>query len=623
MASDNFKVLTDREHVILRPQMYLGSVSLEPYSAIIDYKYQTLQIVPALLKCVEEIYQNSIDEHIRTNGEYANTIEVDIFNTIEGTEITISDNGRGIPVEPVGDSYKPVLAWTQLRAGSNFDDGGDGRVTAGMNGVGSSLVNIFSTSFVGISSDGKNKCVVTCSNNMSNISYKVSPSKHHGTKVTFCPDLEKFGLSEFTEDHMTVIRDRLNNLSILYPSITFVFNGDKIKFKNIKQVAKNYGDSNISYSDDVMSFIITNSGNEEEFRCLSYVNGIYVKNGGTHIDYLLDKIIQNLREVITKKHKITVLPNQIKQHLLIASWIRDFKNPKFDSQTKERITNTQGEVSYLFNNIDYEKICKNIIATPELIDPIVSAILYKKELEERRLLAKAKKEQDKNNLRSITKFTDATSQKREDCMLMIVEGLSASNSVLSARTPTVGCYPLKGKPINAMGASLSELVQNKEFSDLLAVIGLKIGEPATELRFGKIVITTDSDPDGAGHITGLLIAMFKKFWPELITGGYIYRFVTPLMKVEFTNGKTVTGEKFFYSLDEFDQWTKPNQKYTVRYLKGLGSSTAKDFKNYFSDMDKHLVQLTCTKEELAVVDLVFGKETGSADKRKQWLDLQE
>lgn len=484
----DFKVLSDREHVLQRTGMYAGSVVEEPISGVIDYKWQSKVIVPALLKCVEELYQNSIDEHIRTNGEYAKNISVTIDNTVDGTVITIEDDGRGIPVEKIGDSYRPVLAWTELRAGSNFNDT-NGRVTAGMNGMGSSICNVLSKSFIGTSCDGTQKCVVTCADNMSNVSFKISKSSHRGTKVEFIPDLDRFGLTSFTQDHIDVLRDRLSNLAILYPNITFSFNKEKFKFKNIKQIAKNFHEDSVSYQQENLSFVFAPSGNDEEFRCLSYVNGIYVKNGGSHVDYVLDKVISNLREHITKKHKINVLPNQIRQHLLFASWINGFKNLKFDSQTKERITNSQSEVTDNIGKIDYDKISRQILSTESIIEPMISAILYKKELEERRALAKANKDLEKSNLRKITKFTDASNKtNRENCMIMLAEGDSAANSVLSARTEMIGCYALKGKPINVMGASTKDLMNNKEFVDLMSVIGLKIGETPIKIDLFEIII---------------------------------------------------------------------------------------------------------------------------------------
>ena len=143
--TEEFKVLDDRSHVLHRPGVYLGSVVLEQHSGIINYQYQTVDIVPALMKMIEEITQNSIDEHIRTDGKFATEIKVSVTSNLTGTEIIVQDNGRGIPLTELGGKPRPVLAWTELRAGSNFDD--SKRVTAGTNGMGAALTNIFSTSF--------------------------------------------------------------------------------------------------------------------------------------------------------------------------------------------------------------------------------------------------------------------------------------------------------------------------------------------------------------------------------------------------------------------------------------------------------------------------------------------
>lgn len=618
-----FKVLSDREHVKIRSGMYCGSIVEEPITGIINYTYQTKTIVPGLIKCFDEILQNSVDEALRVDFALANKISVNIKSTINGTEISVSDNGRGIPVEKIGGRYRPELAWTELRAGSNFDDS-KGRITAGSHGMGSSIVNILSEQFVGVTDDGKLRCTVTCTDNMANVDVHVGKSKERGTTVTFIPDLKHFGISEFSQDHTDVIIDRLYNMAIMYPKIEFSINGTKLKFKNIKQIAKNFHESAVSFETENIGMVFAPAGADEEFRCLSYVNGIYVKNGGAHVDYVMGRVIETLREAITKKHKINVLPNQIKQHILFASWINGFKNLKFDSQTKERITNTQGEVSAILGDIDYEKIAKSILNTPEIIDPMIAAILYKKELAEKQALAKANKDLDKTNLRKISKFTDAANKTdRKNCMLAVCEGDSAANAVLSARTEMIGCYPLKGKPINAMGATAKDLLANKEFVDLMLVTGLKIGQKVnsiSDLRFGKIVMMVDADADGT-HIQGLLCAMIKKFWPELFTLGAVYAFNTPLVKVEVDK-----KELYFYSLDGFNKWVDSNKskKFTSRYLKGLGSSTAKDFKKYFENMNKHLVQITIDDvSDLEVVDLVFGKEAGAADKRKVWLDLEQ
>jgi DNA topoisomerase-2 len=172
-----------------------------------------------------------------------------------------------------------------------------------------------------------------------------------------------------------------------------------------------------------------------------------------------------------------------------------------------------------------------------------------------------------------------------------------------------------------MAATTKDLLDNKEFTELMTVTGLKIGEKIkslSQLRFGKLVMCADADADG-NHICGLMMAGFKKFWPELFELGAIYRFQTPIMKVMI--GKE---EKYFYSLDQFSAWEKTNTKsFKTRYLKGLGSSTAEDFRGYFANMDNNLVQITLqSTNDLGIVDLVFGKEAGAADARKVWLDLE-
>ena len=619
MTSD-FQVLDDRQHVLKRAGMYIGKINAEPMESIINYKWQSVTIVPALIKLVEEIWQNAVDEHIRTNFQYATKISVTIESSVEGPLITIEDNGRGIPVEKHGNEWRPTLAWTALRAGSNFDD--TNRVGAGAHGMGSALVNIFSKTFVGETSDGKNKCVVRCTDNMLHVNTKISASTKQYTKVSFVPDLEKFGIDTIDDNHLSVLRDRIENLSVLYPAISFLFNGEKIKFRNLKTIAHNFSEHAQYLEHDNFSLVIAPAGTDEEFRCLSYVNGIFVKNGGSHVDYMMNQLIDTIRSAIKKKLKIDVLPNQIKQHLLLASWISNFPNLKFDSQTKERVTNSPSDVSKFFTDVDFDKLSKKIVDTPEILDPITEAILRKRDALLAAELKKLNKDSDKANLRKISKFTDASEKdNRINCMLMITEGLSAASSVLSARTGLIGCYPLRGKPINALAATTKELLDNTEFSDLLAVTGLKIGkkvESLSDLRFGKIVFVSDADFDGFS-ISGLLMAMIRKFWPELFTMGAIYRFQSPIMKVMI--GKK---ELYFEDFKSFEAFAaKETKPFKTRYLKGLGSSTADDFKHYFSEMDSRLEQLIIKSvADLDVIDMLYTKEAGAADRRKTWLNIE-
>lgn len=597
--TEEFKVLDDRSHVLHRPAMYIGSVTPEPHSGIINYQYQSKTIVPGLIKIVEEVIQNSVDEFIRTNGEYATKIDLSIDHTVEGVEVTISDNGRGIPVVLVGGEYQPLLAWTKLRAGSNFND--STRVGAGMNGVGVSLTNIFSRSFVGVSCDGTNKLTVTCADNMSSISHKVGKTSHRGVTVKFIPDLEKFGLEDFTQDHIDVLKDRIANLAVMFHGITFTINGEKIKFRNIKQVAKLFHENAISVEGDNFAFVFAPSGVEEEFRCLSYVNSIYVKNGGTHLDYVLNKIIDSLREFVKKKHKIEVPPNQIRQHLLFASWISGFPNLKFDSQAKERITNSYGEVSTVLGAIDYEKIAKQILATADIIDPMIAAILYKKEMNEK--LALAKKQKSAAKVRVVNHIA-ATDQDPEKKMILLCEGLSAIGSLISVRNPKyVGGYPLRGKPMNVRGMKPLDIIKNKEIFELMSILGLEFGKPAANLNYGKIVAFADSDVDGS-HIFGLLLNFFS-IWPELFHEKRVYKLMSPLYYC--TKGKDV---KMFYTKEEFDA---ANLKgYDVAYYKGLGSMP----EDVYSECVNNPRLIQIVPDDFDKLEMVFGDV---AERRKQWL----
>lgn len=541
--SDDFKVLTDREHALTRPGMYLGSATIEQVSGIIDYKQQTKTIVPALIKMIEEIYQNSVDEFIRTNGKFADKISITFTDSLEGTEICVEDNGRGIPQDTISGLPRPVHAWTSLRAGSNFDD--STRVGVGANGVGSSLTNIFSTSFKGETSDGKNKLTVVCSNNMETIRHVSTPSSTRGTKVTFTPDVERFSLSTVTSEHVDLIKDRISNLAILFPGITFKVDNDTIKFKSIKEVGKKFHPDAVTVDSGNISMVFAPSGVDEEYRFISYVNGIYVKNGGSHIDFIMNKLIESLREFVKKKHKIEVKPDQIRQHILFGSWITGFPALKFDSQSKERITNTVGEVSAFLSSIDTDKIAKQITSTPAIIDPMIQAILYRKEMAEAKELAKKQKNSKKVNVLNHIAATDPNPENRT---IFLTEGLSAIAPFLNVRNPkTMGGYPLKGKPLNITGMRPLEIMKNTELAELMKIIGLELGSEPVNLNYGKIAVFSDNDLDGH-HIFGLLLNFFS-LWPKLFAERRIYRLRSPLYYC--TKGKKT---EVFYNKAEYDMF---------------------------------------------------------------------
>ena len=278
---------------------------------------------------------------------------------------------------------------------------------------------------------------------------------------------------------MDILEDRFNNLAVVFPGIKFNFDGRVIKFKNLKTIGKLFDDNAVTAESDNVSMVFAPSGDAEEFIAHSYVNGIFVKNGGAHVDFVMNKVIENLRVHIKKKLKIDVMPNAIRQHILFASWISKFPALRFDSQAKERVTNSSTEVGAHLADIDFDKISKQILNTPEILDPMVAAILYKKELADLRELNKKQKANTKLRVVNHIAATDADPKKRT---LFTVEGLSALGSLISVRdSKTIGAYPLKGKVLNVRDMKPVDILKNKEISELLSILGLEFGKPAIAL----------------------------------------------------------------------------------------------------------------------------------------------
>lgn len=620
---EKFKKLDEISHVLLRPGRYLGSVN--PHTAqtwVVDASSDNTKMVqqeitwcPALLKIFDEIISNSVDFSKTPEGKHVTTIKAEI-NRETGELVVYDDGGIVVQKHSQYNQYVPEMIF-ELRAGSNFNDEDDSVLT-GQNGEGAALTSIFSKRFRVETCDGKLKFDQT---HLENSRKKTEPVITEGlknfTRITFMPDYEKFGMTGLDDGNYQRLVKRVYDVAGCNPTLKVYLNGKQIKIKSFEDYISLYTDEFVYEDNQHWSVGVAHS--DDGFRHVSFVNGTETLIGGNHISYVADQITDRLREYFKKKHKVDVRPSDIRQHLLLFINATIIK-PRYSSQTKEDLITERKDFGTVFEVTD--KMVNRLIKSP-VIQSVLDWVQAKEDAAKRAEERKLNKDLDKTNLRKITKFTDATEKdNRDQCMLLICEGDSAANAILSARTPQIGCYPLKGKPINAMGTDIKKLMANQEFIDLLAITGLKIGKPVTdisELRFGKIVACTDADHDGQ-HIFGLLAAMIKKFWPELLSMGVLHKFVTPIMKVQV--GKK---EELFYSLSEFETWADANRdkKYTVRYLKGLGSSTAKDFQNYFSNMGKHLIQVEVVDDEdLEVIEMVFGKESDSADRRKEWLQLE-
>lgn len=411
MTFDNdIKTLTDREHILQRPSMYIGGVDLinsEDYILQNDeFKKCKLSYVPGLIKICNEIIDNSVDIAIKTEFKICNKIEIEISDN----SMTVKDNGTGIPVKETDQGWMPYLAWGMAKSGSNFND--ENRSALGMNGVGSFATNCFSKEFIGISDDGEKRYIIKFTDNASNYTDKISKSQKRGVTVTFTPDFERFGLTRFDQEHINILKQRVINLALSFPELKFVFNKEKINVNNFKKYIELFKSPyEIVESDNYSYAVLVNTS--DAFEHFSYLNGLKLTEGGTHVEVFTNNVVSRIRDKLEKRYK-SIKPNDIKNKLFVISFVRNFPNAKFNSQTKEKLTNSISEVND-FIDIDYDAFAKKVIKNDGIIDPITEIYKIKEEFKKRQELKnieKPKKVKDE-------KYTPSISENK---YLLICEG---------------------------------------------------------------------------------------------------------------------------------------------------------------------------------------------------------
>ena len=595
--NEQFRILTARQHVRERIGMYMGSSSKEDIERFVLGEWKKTTYVPALSKMVDEILDNSIDEAIRTNFKFANKIDV----SINSNKITVTDNGRGIPQDKIFDEamqteiLRPVAAWTKVNAGTSFDDE---RVTIGTNGVGSAATNFLSKTFTGKTWSNQKSIQLDCKDGADTMNVKTGSKAGNGTEVSFVPDFELFEVDSLDQlDTIILIEDRLISLQMAFPEIQFSFNKKKIAVNNFKKYTEMFSDISIMEKTTNLSYFIAPS--EDGFRTNSYINGVNTRQGGTYVDHFMNSIIDSLTVKIKRRHKVEVLKTTIKSGITFVMFARNFVNPKFDSQTKERLTNPTGNIKEhleICRVRDAEWLANKILNTPDIIDPIIEAQLAKKLAADRRAATLAQKK-----LRKV-KVAKHISANKDDATLKIVEGDSAMGFLLKVRDPdTVGAFPLRGVIMNTWDMKPAEVLKNKELSELVAVLGLDINDPDSvdNMTYKYIATLTDADHDGIGHISPLLIAFFYKFWPRLLLENRVQITRTPIMIS--TKDKTV---KWFYTYEDAQEFKK-NEGWKHRYIKGLGSLTEDE---YHVIINKPMYD-TVTIDDASVFQMMFGKES--------------
>ena len=578
-VEQKYRKLTDVEHVLLRPGMYVGSIKPHDSELFLlgsDNRFKKTQVTynPAFLKIFDEIISNSVDEHKR--NPKLNKIEVTIDK--EKSLITISDNG-GIPVQKHKeyDEWIPELIFSNLKTGSNFDDSEE-RLVAGTNGVGATLTNIFSKEFKIKTCDGKKVFEQIFTENMhTKGKVKISDGRKGFTEINYLPDLERFGMTSIDQTHFSLMKKRVIDAAACNPKLSVSFNGEAFTFKSFKQYTEYYVEG--AFYEESERWKVGVGLSEDGFQQVSFVNSVETKDGGTHVEYVANQITNWLREKIKRKHRVEVKPSELRNHMFLfveASIV----NSGFSSQTKEKLI-TEPKDFGSYHEIS-EKMLK-LIFSSEIIKQLLDWIQQKKLADERKQLRALNKFLDKTK---IIKLIDAKSKDhREKCSLAIFEGDSASSAFRQYRDPmTMGAFPLRGKFINVMELPNAKVIQNVEVKNLMASIGLKMGEEPKDIRFGKIFIYSDADPDG-DSIAGLLINFLGKYWPELFERGVVCRVMTPLVVCKKGNDK-----KWFYTNKDFESWEgslKTLSGWSIEYKKGLAALENEEYReiiqnpNYF------------------------------------------
>jgi len=590
-TEDNIRSLDWKEHIRMRPGMYIGK--LGDGSSPDDGIY-------ILLK---EVLDNSIDEYVMGAGK---TIEI----SVQGERVIVRDYGRGIPLGKVVDVV------SKMNTGGKYDSKAF-KKSVGLNGVGTKAVNALSSFFrVESTRDGKSASAEFEQGNLTNKELLDETSRRKGTKVSFVPDEIIFKNYKYRNEYIVKM---LKNYVYLNPGLTIVFNGEKYFSENgLKDLlSENINESDMLYpiihlKGDDIEIAITHSKTQYSEEYHSFVNGQNTTQGGTHLAAYRESLVKTVREFYGKTYDAS----DIRKSVVTAIAIKVME-PVFESQTKTKLGSTDmgGNLptvrtyinDFVKTNLD-NFLHKNPDTAEKIQRKILQAERERKELSGIRKLAKdrAKKASLHNKkLRDCrVHFGDTKNERNLETTLFITEGDSASGSITKSRdVNTQAVFSLKGKPLNCYGLSKKIVYENEEFNLLQAA--LNIEESLEDLRYNNVVIATDADVDGM-HIRLLLITFFLQFFPEVIKEGHLYILQTPLFRVR--NKKETI---YCYSEQERrDAMEKLKNKPEITRFKGLGEISPDEFVHFIGEdirLDPVMLDKDMSIEEL--LSFYMGKNT--------------
>ena len=590
-TEDNIRSLDWKEHIRMRPGMYIGK--LGDGSSPDDGIY-------ILLK---EVLDNCIDEFVMGAGK---TIEI----LIKDQEVSVRDYGRGIPLGKVVDVV------SKMNTGGKYDPRAF-KKSVGLNGVGTKAVNALSSAFrVESNRDNLSKFATFEAGNLIEDAAPLESSKRKGTKVTFTPDTTIFKNYRYRNEYIVKM---IKYYVYLNPGLTIDFNGEKYFSENgLKDLLEDIiNESDLLYpivhlrgNDIEVSLTHSRTQYSEEYH--SFVNGQNTTQGGTHLAAFREAVVKTVREFFGKNYDAS----DIRKSIIAAVSIKVME-PIFESQTKTKLGSTEmGEKmptvrSYIHEFLGTQLdnfLHKNPDTAEKIQRKIMQAEKERKELSGIRKLARdrAKKSNLHNKkLRDCrVHLGDLKKDRRLDSTVFITEGDSASGSITKSRdVNTQAVFSLRGKPLNTFGMTKKIVYENEEFNLLQAA--LNIEDSLADLRYNNIVIATDADVDGM-HIRLLLITFFLQFFPELIKEGHLYILQTPLYRVR-------DKKQTFYCYSEqerLDAIETLRGKAEITRFKGLGEISPDEFKHFIGDdirLDPIMLDKSTTIEEL--LQFYMGKNT--------------
>ena len=660
---------------LLAAGMYIGSTETTAFhGAVLDKAGKALKgvqasYVPGIVKLFDEILVNAMDNRARDSR--MDLIKVTLpplgRSAASGTEISVWNNGQGIPVRQHADEgvLVPELIMGHLMTGSSFDDTSTA-ATGGRHGYGAKLTNIFSSSFTVETVDSRagKGFRKTWRDNMSASTpadvWKVPRSgKAAGdyTCISFTPDLDRFGVGSLSSGTVAALHQRVLDAAALMGShgVQVVLNGERVSIPSLHAYAELHGPGaplvSSSSAAGKWEFAVGVSSSHQppghgaaplplpltngSVESCSFVNGMRTCRGGTHVAAVVDPLVTKLTPLIARRNKhLRVTPQTVRAHLRVFL-AAHLPGCSFDSQAKEQLVS---EVPSEYLPVISDAFAKRVAEEGGLEAAVVATLAAKAKASSARAVKKAVKESD---VRSIPKLEDANwagGRRSHQCTLILTEGDSAKALAMAGLSvvgrDAYGVFPLRGKVLNVRDMTPKAAVSNAEVAALVSILGLQFGASYEDmppqdrpLRYGRVLIMTDQDNDGA-HIKGLLVNLFHTFWPDLCRASngqddsFLQQFITPIIKAK---RGALTHQ--FFSATAFNQWqadpqsdwsTSGGKGWSVKYYKGLGTSTATEGKAYFKDLPKHKIPFTWAGDaDDEAIAMAFAKDRVS--QRKAWL----